>query len=97
MKEDKIIKVYPMLTNDLKASNLCEYELGIILACVDEYKNSYKQILIHEAAEKGTRIEFLPLVNEKDREEAKGYIVNLIEDFKNKYDNWDLSYLLEVE
>lgn len=95
MNEDKIIKVYPMLTNDLKASNLCEYELGIILACVDEYKNSYKQILIHEASEKGTRIEFLPLVNEKDREEAKNYIVNLIENFKNKYDNWDLSDLLK--
>lgn len=96
INQDKIIKTYPVLTKNLKDCDIEEYELGILLVCIDEYKASYKQLAIHEATDDGTEVEYALLNSEEEKDEYKKHIMNLIEEFKNKYNRWDLISLLDV-
>lgn len=97
MSQNKIKKIYPMLTSDLQKTNICEYELGLILASIEEYRRSYKQVLVEEATENGTKIEFVAMLDKKEKEQFKNDLIDMIEEFKKKYDGWDILYTLNID
>lgn len=96
MNQNKIEKIYPMLTNDLKRTNICEYELGLILASFEEYKRSYKQVFVHEATSDGTVIEFVAMLDSEDRNDFKNYLIKIVKEFEAKYDGWNILHTLNL-
>lgn len=96
-KQEKVSKSYLMLTDTLKNNNLPEYELGLILVLADEYKASYKKVEIHNPTSLGTEVDYTILRSEDEKEEYREYLVRILEAFKNKYNRWDLTNILDID
>lgn len=91
----KIAKEYPLLTSELKEINPCEYELGIILSCKNELDKGYKFESREEVTENGTVLNFVYCEKKEELVSASKIVFNMIDDFKKKYDGWDLAYILK--
>ena len=89
-----ISKEYPLLTLELKESNQAEYDLGIIIACKNELEKGFKFVDKHEATDNGTVLDFTNCENKKELVASNEILAGMINDFKKKYDGWDLSYIL---